>query len=308
MNFFDDITAYLDTGAISPKDCKLTLDEDLAELLGIIKGDGCITPNGIWCFNTEIEIPLFFASLCERVFNINKNKIRISIRTPDYSPKEKISNALIERDYKNIRFEKISKFTYSCKKTLYCFYIGSTILSKIVKGIMIDFKGLLKTLPTEVKAAYICGFASAEGCISNRKIWLTNKDKNELEFIKKLLCDLGISSFGPVLKRNGIFNLYIGGKNNLIKFSRFITFGKNRCRNEKLAKVLNSYVLKNRTERIQKILQTLDRPKTTKDISKLIGIKYSWTSSTLNYMVKSGVLQTNNVLRNRLYSIASDEA
>jgi intein-encoded DNA endonuclease-like protein len=172
---------------------------------------------------------------------------------------------------------------------------------------MRDLKEILKKSDSKVKAAYIRGFSAAEGCVSRRKIWLVNKDKEELEFIKKLLLDLKITSIGPKFKKGGVFHLYISGKDNLLKFSKFVTFGKHQIRNERLYKTLSSFSLLNRNERIEKILKVLDSPKTTKDISKLIGIKYSWTSLTLKDMVMKGILDTNNARRDRVYFVSSDE-
>ena len=295
FNSITSLTALYNAGAIRIKGWKLLLNEELVEWLGLLKGDGYVSRKYVGCTNSSLPVSLFFMRILEKVFGIPKANIEITIEIPpnqrnkDITPLVKLLNT---KGYKRIIKRKRNKG----KKVLLSSRVNSKVLAQLLRNILKDLHQFINSSPLDVKIAYVRGFGAAEGSPyevgSVRAISFSNKDLDELLFIKNILHEIGIIRIdNPEQDNKGIYKLKITTQPQLRLFHEIVGFGRNKRRNKKLASILKGYkkILKrveyrSKYERYSQILNIIKRNKvaTAKEIALEINISYTWTS-TVSY-------------------------
>ena len=204
------------------------LTEDLAYILGVVRGDGHISGQDIRLRVIDEDFAEMFETTLRQWsgFSVNLTKIH---------------NPMYNNDY------------------IYQVCLTSAEAVRFLKSF--DYK-TLKSASSNIKAAFLRGMYDSEGSVSQNKyikhINLCNQNINLLSLCKTLLSDLGIKSSKiyisikkgsriilpgngkPFITRRPMHNFCISSKENLIKFSTSVNFSISR-KKDVVAKILNSY-------------------------------------------------------------------
>jgi len=302
FKFIYSATARYASGTIFVKDWKLILNEELSEWFGLLRGDGCISKKYVGFTNMSLALSLFFMKILENVFGVSKSNIEITIDIPSRkSTNDSLSviKLLYTKGYNRVIKRKRGKG----KKILLSPRVNSKVLAQLLKNLVKILQQLIENSSQKVKVAYVRGFAAAEGsaCQTNsvRVVSLTNKDLNELRFIKKLLYDVGIIYTTFERDKKGIYKLKITTQPQLRLFYEKIGFGKYKEKNEKLANILRGYkkvltriYYKSKIIRYNEILQLIKKKGklTGKEIASGININYTYVNKLLNEMLSKRLI------------------
>lgn len=295
-----DITKYYSAGAISVKGFKILLNEEFAEFLGILIGDGSVNKKNVTCTNTFFDIPLFFSYFLERNFNLKKERVTIPIYFPNNLPESAI---ILRKKFELLGYKNFYIYRESeNKKPLIKVSINSSILARILTNILKERKNLLSKSNNKVKAAYIRGIAASDGTVTSHSVGIISDDIEELYFIKDLLKSLGIKSANP-RRATRSFQLHIYGEDNLEKFNEDVGFGLHEIRNQKLLTLLRNYKHKSPTRRFQEISELINmyQKMTAKEVSIKLGLKYKQTLFLLNKMLEKGIINIDDKSKTHVF-------
>lgn len=310
-----DIRSLFNSGRISVNNWKLLLNEEFAEWLGMLQGDGSLTSDEVKISNTYIDIPIYFADLLTKTFGIEKSRIKIVISffTDDsITEANKIKNIFRKRKFTNIELYKA--YQHKGNKIVITTRVYSKILQRFLIGLMKDLVTILKMSPNSVKAAYVRGFAAAEGCISEGKsgvriITITQNDAKELEFVKSLLNNIGITNIGGPRSTGTAFRIGITTQIELEKFQKLVGFGKHKLKNEALTKIIKHYKFRVyrtptylRYEEINRIIKN-QKYITVKSLAKILSLDCEHVRFLLNNMLRLGLVNVDKTHFPHIYSL-----
>jgi len=313
-----DITSYMRAGMISINQWKLTLDEKLAEWFGLLKGDGSISQEYIEFANSEIEMTLFFAEVLNKYFNISKDRITMIINVPfnkTLQDAKEIIESLRKRGYTKFYLNKIVKNKRS-KKFVIVARSTSKVLAQILRMVTKNLQEIIKNSPASVKAAYVRGFASAEGGIHRygaiRMITISQKDRKELEFVNSLLDDLGVTVSG-IRPSTRSFQIFISNQVGIRQFYKLIGFGTYSIKSKKLAQIIEDYEklkCKLRPIRYEEILKSIKNNEgiAAKQLCKILGIGYRHMNLLLREMLKRKLIKVDSTSIPYKYYSSDDNA
>ena len=291
------------SNVIFVKNWKLFLNEEFFEWLGMVRGDGHMSDRSVTFWNTYSKLCLFFVDVLRAYFGINKKQFYIQILIPlkmKIEDAEILTGELRKLGFLNIKLYK-SDNTRKAKKIVVSFSTHNKILLYLLNQINREIKTYLYNSPREAKAAYIRGFCSAEGCISESKsgvriITITQNNIEELEFIKSILTDLGIKNLDGPRSTGTAFRIGITTQRELEKFQKLIGFGKHDIKNNHLKEVLKHYKFNvyriPHSERYTDILKTIkeNNEVTAKFLAEKLSLDYSHTHSILSEMKEKGLV------------------
>lgn len=209
---------------IPPK--KLIEDKNLAYILGVIEGDGCI--------DRDYEI----------ILNVNDKDFALTFK----------------KVLENWTGFKVNIHSYNKQSTSYKVTLNSKIVVTYLKRYTTINK--IEKVVKKVKGGseFLQGMYDSEGCVGIKTIQISNNNKQLLLFCKKLLKNLDIESrklrignkkgtpYTFPSGKTGFtnFNNYQFGitrRYNLINFKNLISFNIKR-KQDKLTNELNSYIYK----------------------------------------------------------------
>jgi ribonucleotide reductase alpha subunit len=239
------------------KECKLN-EEALA--IGWLIGDGWISTKKNK-YNETINIGVCFG--CN-----------------DMYAKEKITNILTnicnDFEFKKSGYNKKTNECYLDKNGVYLWqthkqnfvqYLLKKYDLKIAKASSKEISHKIKKMDGEIILSLLSGLFSADGCVHKKtkspEISLTSVSKKLLNDIYWLLLEIGIKSTirGHILKkRNNIWQgiLTINGKDNLIKYQKYIGFKATPWKEELLKEKLDNFVWKNnQRNRVYQIIKEI---------------------------------------------------
>jgi hypothetical protein len=72
---------HLNAGQVKIKKC-ITIDNELAELIGFIKGDGCVHKKYVELANNCLNTVFYYTNTLLNHFSLNKSQIEVTIMTP----------------------------------------------------------------------------------------------------------------------------------------------------------------------------------------------------------------------------------
>lgn len=238
------------SGDICIEKWKIFFDENFAEWLALINGDGSISDRDLSFSNTYIPLTFYFAKFLEETFDISRNRISMTVT---YYTDDSIDEALRLLDHVKLNGYENSKiyraYNHKGKKINLKARVGFKVLTQLLMNINKNLNEMLMGSFDTVKAAYLKGYAASEGCISisnssSRVITITQNDKEELEFIKSLLQDIGIEKIDGPRWSDTAFRIATSNRKDIKKFQEMIGFGAHTLKNNKLEKILNSYKYK----------------------------------------------------------------
>lgn len=234
-------------GDIIIKDWKLNFDEKFAEWFGLLNGDGSLNDRDLHFSNTFIPLSFYFADFLEKTFGISKKRLTMVLMyyTNDSIKDVKLlSENIRKKGYNNIRIYRA--YDHKGKKINLRVTVSFKVLTQFLLNVNKEMHTILNTSSESVKAAYVSGYSAAEGCASQSKsgskyITITQKDYKELEFVKKLLKDIGIKKIDGPRWGGTAFRIATSNREDLKRFQEKIGFGAHDIRNNKLRQMLNSY-------------------------------------------------------------------
>lgn len=316
------IRTKLKRGEINPK-LNLELNPELAEWFGLLIGDGSVSKKNTNCSNNSLDLIYFFNKIIEERFGISKKRIRMDIRLPTKRKEPKNIKEIIEEIKEKLikdGYKRISIYQYNDKreKILFVSTICSKTLCMVLSKILENIHNLIDKSSDDVKKAYIAGFFSAEGSIAkpkyqkSRALNVSQKDINELIFLKKLFIDLGFSRVRGPEKCRHAYRLITTYQHDIKKFHNEIGFGHHKSRNEKLKQFAESYIhdpkpLKERFDEIINILLKNGNSITAPFLTSNLNVDYKHTSYLLKLMEKKGFLKVNRVSKPYIYKVINIE-
>jgi len=244
------ITATLryPAGDIKIRKWKIKFNEEFAEWLGMLDGDGSVSDRDVSFSNTYFGLTFHFAKFLQNNFGIDKNRMKIVITyyKPDsIEETNKIADQLKCMGLKRVKVYMVHK--HKGKKINLKVQVCFKVLSQFLLNIRNDMKDILKASPPNIKSAYLRVYSASEGCASESKanvrvITITQKDDKELSYIRSLLEDVGIGNVdGPRFTGTG-FQLGITTQKEL-NFQKTVGFGCHEDKNEKLKNMISHYKL-----------------------------------------------------------------
>lgn len=261
---------------------------------------------------------LFFAEILNKHFNISKEHITIIINVPfgnTIQDAERIIKLLKEHGYTKFYPYKIMKNTRS-KKFIIVARSTSKVLAQILRIIVKNLQDIIKKSPDSVKAAYVRGFASAEGgihrCGAIRMITISQKDREELEFVKSILDDLRIAISG-IRPATRAFQIFISNQVGIRQFHKLIGFGAYSIKSRKLAQIVKDYEklkYKLRPLRYEEVLEAIknDEGIEAKQLCKILGMGYRHTNLLLREMLKRRLIRVDDTIIPYKYYSSDDNA
>lgn len=214
---------------------------------------------------------------------------------------KRIIESLKEHGYTKFYPYKIMKNKRS-KKFIVVTRSTSKVLAQILRIIAKDLQGIIKKSPDSVKAAYVRGFASAEGgvhrCGAIRMITISQKDKKELEFVKSILDELGITISG-IRPATRAFQIFISNQVGIRQFYKLIGFGTYSIKSRKLAQTVKDYEklkYKLRAIRYEEVLEAIKNNEfiEAKQLCRILGIGYRHMNLLLREMLKRKLIKVDD--------------
>lgn len=242
----DVATMRYPAGDISISSWQLALDESFADWMGMLEGDGSVTDREVKFTNTYFDLVFHFSKFLEKAFHIERKRIMMVINyyTDDsYEKAKQIEADISKKGYKTRIYRT---YNHKGNKIILTARVNFRVLSQFLISLKKDLHNLLKASPNSVKAAYVAGFSSAEGCASESKsgvriITISQNSVPKLEFIKSLLKDNGVNNIHGPRFSGTAYALGITTQRNLEKFSQAIGFGKHEEKNRKLKEMISHY-------------------------------------------------------------------
>ena len=317
------LSSFFKMGNISVHKWKLVLNEEFAEWIGLIEGDGSITGKYVSCGNTFFGLVFFFITGLQKFFGIKKNQIVITIWIP---PQDKVKNIRLAKLVKrllmlkgfsrvSLRKRKVSE-KRKAKRLLLEARVNVKILSSLFKNFMSDLKVFLKNSPATVKASYVAGFASAEGSITkdknSRRFTISQKSLDKLLFIRELLLDLGFQGISDPEPNGKVFRISMSRRRELERYLKEIGFGHHELRNQKMREILSSYSQaehKPIRERLNEVLNLLSihGNLTGFSVAKKLKIKYKYANQLLNKMINLGLVKVDKSSKPFIYFLGESK-
>lgn len=251
----------------------------LSRLIGFILGDGSVGKRSIRMSNTEISIiqyTLKYLSILGLDYLI---KLMLVI-PKNYSDKqlEKSKNkwyGILKRKINYVYRKHDSKINNKesvFKKEYIELSVESSSLARIFKKLIPKIKEyILKDI--RLQKAYLQGIYAAEGSITSsdknrlRQIFILMKNEKEIEYIQKLLDNLGIFNSGvKKYKKENVWYISITNYHNLKKLKSMDLFLIHESKKKKLIKILDNYqrtqtISKNREFRYHQIKSLIQKHK-----------------------------------------------
>ena len=266
-------TSRFKNGSISPSSLKLYMNPKFAEWIGLIEGDGSVSKKYIECENTCFDLIFFFVDFLQKHFGIKKNQVKMIIRVPkgkNVIEAEPIEKMLIKGGFLNIYIEKMNNGI----NFLLISRIDSKVLSYVMKDIIKKTPYILKKSCNDIKAAYISGFASAEGGIYQNKksrfFALSQKSLGKILFIKDLLNKLGFKNIVGPYPKSGSFEICLRKRRELERYFNKIGFGHHKIKNKKLARIVSGYLYAEYKPKPQRYAEILELVKSNNFITSSI--------------------------------------
>ncbi|MEI7961188.1 MAG: LAGLIDADG family homing endonuclease [archaeon] len=290
----------------------LVIDDNLAELIGFVKGDGCIHKKYVELSNTDLKTVFYYTCSLLKTFGLEKNQIEVTIAKPQLSEKYPHKEAKYSR---NIGFTRLiirqrktySKKIYAKKPIIRC-RLNSKIIALIFSQIKSQLYETFQTAPRNIQRSFVRGYAAAEGAVtSGKRISLCQNNIRELFFLQKLLINLGYKSAKHFSKTKEKQRISIYGYSELTKYAKEIGFGANNKRNEQLKSLLAAYTqftrvpIQQNYERILNIIieqKEVNAPELCLTLEK----SYKETSRLLKELVDLGRLRANTQNKPYIYT------
>lgn len=297
------ITTRYEGGKFFVEDWRLILDDELSEWLGLLKGDGYVSSKYVGCTNASVSVSLFFMKILEKILGVPKSNITIMIEIPQ---KRNLDDALPVIDLLNNKgYKRITKRNHGKgNKILLSPRVNSKALAQLLRKLMGDLYWFIENSIEKVKIGYVRGFAAAEGSIHQsgglRAVSFSNKDLDELKFVKRLLHGIGVVHVSdPESDKKGVYKIKITTQPQLRLFHEKIGFGKHEERNRKLTNILGGYkkiltrVEYNRENvRRDQILKTIKKKGkvNAKEIASEIDVSYTRVNKLLKKMLNERLI------------------
>jgi len=246
----------------------ITMSSELLEIVGHCIGDGFVTlKKGATSkyTNTSKKLIRDFKSLCSKVFG------EVDLTTC-YDKRF---------DAEDVSLPKV------CSTILVHFF--PEVLSKTIP------KTVFQLSKKEI-SSFIRAFADDESGVTTSAIYYTQKDRAVLEDMRKLHLLVGFkeTNLTPVKERRGIHNFSIKG-DGLIYFHEHVGFkhpDKKKDLEIEIQRKKNKRRIKTVDETKKEITRFLSTPKTTKELSVIIGVQPSRIRKHMKRLEKEGYVKT----------------
>ncbi|MBR9682317.1 MAG: hypothetical protein GOV02_01455 [Candidatus Aenigmarchaeota archaeon] len=225
----------------------IDINENFMEGFAMFIGDGCVSKkSNIVFINSDKNLIKFFIKWLINHFKVDSSKIIVTIVTrPELDYTEYLNilkNANILENKINIIYDK-----NNIKKPCLKIYYPMVVFRKL----FLNLKSIMKQKALrsdKLMRSYLRGIFSAEGSVRfnlpHKEVYIEMKDKNEIEFICKLLDEIGINyrKYNTSRKSRNFFKIYIAKINDLTKLSSMRIFGHNLKRQKILDNGVKEYL------------------------------------------------------------------
>jgi len=291
----------------------LEFDEEIAEWVGLLNGDGCIPSKlcKVGFSNKEPKLLWFFMHVLKSRFRIPEHLFVIALRVPtslksDLKTVEKLKLEWSKKlNFPKDRAKIYPKYTLGVAADL---VVRSGALARILTNLKGKVKEIVGNGLPRLKRAYLRGCYAAEGSVimRNRYVTFVSKNMDEVSFVSQLLTSLQIEhSLYP--SGGECWQIRISNRQNLIKFHEKVGFGVNKQRQKRLKKILGSYKYLPPDARIARIFNEIsDNEALTADqLAKRLSLSRKWTWNFLHRLVQQGLLSVNKRSKPYQYSKVS---
>ncbi len=161
------------------------MTKEVAQLLGYFLGDGCLEDGGISLREQREDVAEFYRDLAENIFAVKSRKSKM--------------------------------------KSADCFdvSVNGVAVRKLFAELKENYMEIVSKSPSDVVAAFVKGFADAEGYVSKKdgRVVIGQMDRKILDFSQMLLLRFGINSKLAKAKNGYVLGIY---GTNISKFSESI--------------------------------------------------------------------------------------
>ncbi len=289
---------------------ELNIDPDFSEWFGYWIGDGdkSLKRGTFGVAGQSIEIQKLNIKILLEYFHLSKERLRLEITSS-----RKDSDLTIKKEYSNLlgiaesQVKSIFRNPSANRDCLRVFVYSLNTLRDFLFEVE-KIKNVILVSNENIMSRFVNGIFAAEGSIKKKGklVRMLMIDKNEVDFVKKVMDKLGIASTMNFQKISGGWELSIHSYDNLLRFKEIGGFGrfieKNSILNERMEHYEKKLPWTERYRRLCSLFSELDRL-TNRIVVEKFGMKYHAAKFMMANFARKGLLDVDKSNKTHIYTL-----